>query len=90
MKEFATPSGGVGPRHFDFHPDGGRYLYLLGELSGEVIVYDYSFGELTQKQVIAADTTGARGSADIHISPDGRFLYASNRLQADGIAIFFH
>lgn len=31
---------------------------------------------------------GARGSADIHMSPDGQFLYASNRLQADGIAIF--
>lgn len=87
LKEFETPAG-TGPRHFDFHPDGGRYLYLLGELSGEVVVYDYSFGELTQKQVIAADTMGARGSADIHVSPDGRFLYASNRLQADGIAIF--
>ncbi|MDR2815546.1 MAG: lactonase family protein [Proteiniphilum sp.] len=87
LKEFVTPPG-AGPRHFDFHPDGGRYLYLLGELSGQVIVYDYAFGELTQKQVIAADTTGARGSADVHVSPDGRFLYASNRLQADGIAIF--
>ena len=87
LKEFITPVG-TGPRHFDFHPDGGRYFYLLGELSGEVIVFDYTFGELTQKQVIAADTTGARGSADIHVSPDGRFLYASNRLQADGIAIF--
>ncbi len=87
LKEFVMPAG-TGPRHFDFHPDGGRYFYLLGELSGEVIVYDYSFGELTQKQVMAADTTGARGSADIHVSPDGRFLYASNRLQADGIAIF--
>ena len=30
----------------------------------------------------------ARGSADIHLSPDGKYLYASNRLQADGIAIF--
>lgn len=87
LKEFITPAG-TGPRHFDFHPDGGKYFYLLGELSGEVIVYDNSFGELEQKQVIAADTTGARGSADIHVSPDGRFLYASNRLQADGIAIF--
>ena len=81
-----TPAG-TGPRHFDFHPN-GRYLYLLGELSGEVIVYDYHFGEIEQKQVILSDTTGARGSADIHVSPDGHFLYSSNRLQADGIAIF--
>jgi 6-phosphogluconolactonase (cycloisomerase 2 family) len=87
LKVFSTPAG-TGPRHFDFHPDGGKYLYLLGELSGEVIVYDYHFGELVQKQVITADSVDARGSADIHVSPDGRFLYASNRLQADGIAIF--
>jgi 6-phosphogluconolactonase (cycloisomerase 2 family) len=78
----------TGPRHFDFHPGGGRYMYLLGELSGEVIVFDYHRGALQQKQVIQADSIGARGSADIHVSPDGRFLYASNRLQADGIAIF--
>lgn len=63
-------------------------MYLLGELSGEVIVFDYHRGALQQKQVIQADSIGARGSADIHVSPDGRFLYASNRLQADGIAIF--
>lgn len=87
LKEIETPAA-TGPRHFVFHPDGGKYLYLLGELSGEVVVYDYHAGELVQKQVIAADTVGARGSADIHVSPDGRFLYASNRLQADGIAIF--
>ena len=31
---------------------------------------------------------GAKGSGDIHISPDGKFLYASNRLKADGLAIF--
>ncbi len=87
MTAIETPAG-TGPRHFAFHPDGGRYLYLLGELSGEVVVYDHHNGELTEKQVIEADTVGARGSADIHVSPDGRFLYASNRLQADGIAIF--
>lgn len=87
LREWSTPPE-TGPRHFDFHPDGGRFLYVLGELSGEVIVYDYNYGELQQKQLIAADSVGARGSADIHVSPDGRFLYASNRLQADGIAIF--
>ena len=52
------------------------------------MVYDHHNGELTEKQAIKADTVGARGSADIHVSPDGRFLYASNRLEADGIAIF--
>lgn len=83
---FVTPPG-TGPRHFDFHP-GEEYVYLLGELSGEVIVYDYNDGYLKINQTIASDTVGARGSADIHVSPDGRFLYTSNRLKADGIAIF--
>lgn len=83
---FNTPPG-TGPRHFDFHPN-GLYFYLLGELSGEVIVYDYNGGDLKQKQTILADTVGARGSADIHVSPNGKFLYASCRLQEDGIAIF--
>ena len=83
---FKTPTG-TGPRHFDFHPN-GLYFYVIGELSGEVIVYDYNMGDLQQKQIILADTVGARGSADIHVSPNGRFLYASNRLKNDGIAIF--
>ncbi|MDD2476553.1 MAG: lactonase family protein [Dysgonamonadaceae bacterium] len=83
---FMTPEG-TGPRHFDFHPN-GLYFYLLGELSGEVIVYDYNMGDLQQKQIILADSVRAGGSADIHVSPNGRFLYASNRLQEDGIAVF--
>ncbi len=45
-------------------------------------------GDLKQKQRILVDTIGARGSADIHVSPNGRFLYASNRLKADGIGVF--
>ena len=35
-----------------------------------------------------SDSVCARGGADIHLSPDGRFLYSSNRLRAEGIAIF--
>lgn len=76
-----------GPRHLTFSPD-GRHAYLIGELSGCVTAFAYEAGRLTPIQTIAADTTGARGSADIHVSPDGQFLYASNRLQNDGIAIF--
>ena len=43
---------------------------------------------LGPRGLMPADTVGAKGSADIHITPDGKFLYASNRLKADGIAIF--
>lgn len=76
-----------GPRHLTFSPN-GKFAYLITELSGKVIAFSYEDGKLEEIQSIAADTVGARGSADIHLSPDGKFLYASNRLQADGIAIF--
>ncbi|MEY8687104.1 lactonase family protein [Bacteroides sp. AN502(2024)] len=78
---------GSGPRHLTFAPN-GKYAYLINELSGTVIAFKYKDGNLEEIQTIAADTVGARGSGDIHISPDGKFLYASNRLKADGIAIF--
>ncbi|WP_303011966.1 lactonase family protein [uncultured Bacteroides sp.] len=78
---------GSGPRHLTFAPN-GNYAYLINELSGTVIAFEYEDGNLKEIQTIAADTVGAKGSADIHISPDGKFLYASNRLKADGIAIF--
>jgi len=78
---------GSGPRHLCFSPD-GRFAYLIHELSGQVTVFSYRKGRLKALQYIAADTTGARGSGDIHISPDGRFVYASNRLRNDGLAIF--
>lgn len=61
---------------------------MINELSGTVIAFEYKDGDLKEIQTIAADTVNAQGSADIHISPDGKFLYASNRLKADGIAIF--
>lgn len=84
---FVALTPGSGPRHITFSPN-GEQAYLINELSGAVTVFDYNNGMLSEIQSIQADTTGARGSADIHISPDGKFLYASNRLQADGLAIF--
>ncbi|WP_321330713.1 lactonase family protein [uncultured Bacteroides sp.] len=87
-----TPSSfklaaGSGPRHLTFAPN-NRFAYLISELSGKVTAFEYADGQLKEFQSIAADTVGAHGSADIHISPDGKFLYASNRLKADGVAIF--
>lgn len=78
---------GSGPRHACFNAAGNK-LYLLDELMGDVKVFSYDGSTFRQEQSIQADTVAARGSADIHLSPDGRFLYASNRLKADGIAIF--
>lgn len=78
---------GSGPRHICFHPN-QKFAYLINELSGKITVFSYDQGKLKNLQSIECDTIGARGSGDIHISPDGRFVYASNRLQADGIAIF--
>ena len=76
-----------GPRHMVFSPD-GRFAYLLCELGDQLIVFSYSDGELTPIQTLKAYDGKGRGSADIHLSPDGRFLYTSHRLKKDGIAIF--
>ena len=76
-----------GPRHLTFSKD-GRLAYLINELGGECVVLSYRKGKLKEVQRIMADEGGGRGSADIHISPDGRFLYTSHRLKKDGIAIF--
>ena len=76
-----------GPRHLVFSPN-GRFAYVMSELSGKVTVFRYHDGRLEALQEIVSDSVGARGGADIHLSPDGRFLYSSNRLKAEGIAIF--
>lgn len=83
----ARVSSDSGPRHLVFSPN-GRYAYLMSELSGKVTVFRYDDGRLQTLQEIVSDSVGARGGADIHMSPDGRFLYSSNRLKAEGIAIF--
>ena len=60
-------------------------------MSGNVIVYAYNNGALTEIQTIVSDNTnvkGDKGSADIHITPDGRFLYTSNRGTANDIAMY--
>lgn len=87
---FAASNPGNGPRHLDFHPS-GKYAYLMEEMSGTVNVFSYKNGKLTAIQNITshpAGYKGAIGSADIHVSPDGKFLYASNRGDANSIAVF--
>jgi 6-phosphogluconolactonase (cycloisomerase 2 family) len=81
---------GFGPRHLVFHPN-GKYLYCINELSGKITVFEYKDYRMKAVQSIASDTTQTtdkKGGADIHLTSDGKFLYSSNRLKSDGIAIF--
>ena len=78
---------GTGPRHLVFNSK-GNVAYLIGELDGTVTVLGYNKGTLQELQRIQASKTRTLGSADIHLSPDGRFLYASHRLTDEGISVF--
>ena len=82
---------GDGPRHFAFHP-GGRWLYSLQEEASTVAVFDYDAkrGRLTAKQTISSLPQGFAGTdftSEIVVTPDGKFVYAANRLH-DSIAWF--
>lgn len=82
---------GSGPRHLAMHP-AGRWLYLVHELDNSLAVLDYDAprGILTPRQThstLPPGWTGTSYAADVHLSPDGRFLYASNRGH-DSLAVF--
>lgn len=91
----STPSialpPGDGPRHFHFHPNGKWFVSIQEE--GSTLVrfdYDESTGSLTAKQTISTLPPGYAGSnfcSEVLYSPDGRFVYAGNRLH-DSIGIF--
>jgi 6-phosphogluconolactonase (cycloisomerase 2 family) len=88
---FVALPPGDGPRHFAFHPS-GRWFYSLQEEGSTVVAFDYDAarGRLTGKQTVSSLPKGFAGSnfpAEIMVSPDGKFLYASNRLH-DSIAWF--
>ena len=87
---FEKVMAGFGPRHFVFHPN-NKFAYLINEMSGTVSAYKYTQGKLVHIQNIKAhpeNFEGNIGSADIHVSPDGNFLYASNRCDENTITIF--
>jgi len=81
---------GSGPRHLAFHP-ALRILYVVNELSNDISVItlnrDGSFSTLQTVSTLPAGYDKPTNCADIHISKDGRFLYASNR-GFNTIAIF--
>lgn len=73
----------AGPRHLVFHPN-GRFVYLLNELdaSVDVLAFDPQQGTLATLQTLTTLPAGFSGkpwAADLHLTPDGRFLYTSER-----------
>ncbi len=73
----------AGPRHLVFHPN-GKFVYVIGETNGLVYVFDYDpgSGQLEKKQTVSAlppDFHGKPATADLHITPDGKYLYGSER-----------
>ncbi len=82
---------GSGPRHFAIHPS-GRSAYGVNELASTVTVYDYDAeaGALSVVQTVSTLPEGFDGenyTAEIHVHPSGKFVYASNRGH-DSIAVF--
>ena len=82
---------GAGPRHLAFHPS-GRFLYLLNQTDATLSTYRIEAGsgvlaEIEMVATLPAHFLGEANAADIHVTPDGRFLYASER-QTSALAGF--
>ena len=78
---FLMMDPGTGPRHFDFHPN-GEYIYVINELNSTVTTLLKVNGKWEKQQSISTLPEGYTEKsycADVHVSPDGKFLYGSNR-----------
>jgi 6-phosphogluconolactonase len=74
---------GSGPRHMTFHPN-ERFAYVINELGNTItgFAYDAETGALEEIETVPTLPEGFDGenkTADIHITPSGKFLYGSNR-----------
>jgi 6-phosphogluconolactonase len=89
-KDSVKLQDGSGPRHFVFHSN-GKWAYLVQEMGGTVTAFNYQKGKLNSFQTISALPKNFKqyfSGADIHISNDGKFLYASVRDSSNTIAVF--
>ncbi len=73
---------GAGPRHLVFHPN-GNWIYVVNELDGTVVLLKKSEKDKYIKgfsiSTLPAGYSEPNTCADIKVSSDGKFLYASNR-----------
>lgn len=90
IKNVIKTNAGTGPRHISFSPN-GKFAYIAHEFNGSVTAFAYSNGTLKKIQEITTtpkNFIGKIDGADIHVSADGKFLYESNRGDANTINVF--
>jgi len=90
LKNVLSTNAGSGPRHITFTPN-GKFAYLVHEFNGSITGFYYTNGSLKKIQEIGTSPKGFEGridGADIHISADGKFLYETNRGDANTISVF--
>jgi 6-phosphogluconolactonase len=91
QQPFVKTPPGAGPRHLTFHPN-GKHVYVINELLNSVTLFgfDSESGMLAKQQTISTlpkDFEGTSYCADLKITPNGRFLYGTNRGH-DSIAVY--
>ena len=83
LQKSVASLAGAGPRHVRFHPN-QKWMYGIDELSGSITRYDFDIdtGKLIRRETVTTLPAGFEGDnlcADLVITPDGRFLYGTNR-----------
>ena len=90
LSKIIKSNPGTGPRHLVFSKN-GKFAYLAHEFNGSITVFAYTEGDLVKLQEINTVDKNYKGKidgADIHLSPDGRFLYETNRGDLNTISVF--
>ena len=82
---------GSGPRHLTFSKD-GKFVYLIQELDGTLTTFSFdkngTLKLVKETSILAKGFTGGTGAAAIKISPDGKFLYVTDRVDANNITVY--
>jgi 6-phosphogluconolactonase len=92
LKKEIEAKTGAGPRHLAFHSN-QKWVYVVNELNGTIEASNVNkvSGDFTRFQTISTLPEGVSvfaGCADIHITPSGKYLYASNRAEVNSIAMY--
>ena len=91
LPPYAKLDAGAGPRHLAFHPN-GKFAFVVNELQSTITTFSYdaragALHKLKTVSTLPKAFSGNNDTAEIHVHPNGKFLFASNRGH-DSIAVF--